>query len=505
MALSEQQQAAIDWVRYSTGSLNLVARAGTGKTFTLLKVAEEAKGSIVFLAYNKSIAEEIKAKLVKQGLRNARAQTLHAAGYGAWLRVAPAIKRPEEKKVEMIVKGFSTEKGDFCDKNSFSICKLVSLAKQAAFNVEWPSSHEDWIYLAEHYSVDDFADDDKLAEIVDYARKALQKSVEMDMEMIDFDDMIYAPLIHNANMPQYDWVLLDEAQDTNTSRRLLAIKMMKPGGRLIAVGDDRQAIYGFTGADSEAMNLIKARLKSKELPLTVTYRCPKLVVAEANKIVEDLRAHESAPEGIVRAISSVDKEGKPWFLKEMPDKTHVILCRNTRPLIEQAYQFIRYGIGCRIEGREIGEGLITLATHWKSVETLSELSDKLVDYKDREVKKWVNKGQETKAQAVEDKVDTLQIIIHKLVSDGKNTIPDLVVFVRSIFGDVIPGETPKVITLSTIHKSKGREWDRVYLLDRFGTLPSGYARQDWQKVQEANLEYVAVTRAKRELVDIVKN
>jgi superfamily I DNA/RNA helicase len=503
MALSEQQVAVLDWVRNEMGSLNLKARAGCGKTTTLIEVAKEAKGDIIFLAYNKSISEEIGAKLSKAGIRNAKAQTLHAAGYGAWSRVAPGLK-PEPKKVEMIVKGFSATKGDFCDKNLVAICKMVSLAKQAAFNVEEPTPDEHWTLIAEHYGVDEYGDDDRMEEIIKYARKALQKSVEMDMAMIDFEDMIYAPLIHDVKMRQYDWILLDEAQDTNKARRLLAVRMMKPRGRLIAVGDDRQAIYGFTGADSEAMNLIKKTLQSAELPLTVTYRCPKAIVAEANKLVDDIKAHETAPEGTVRAISVKDQDGKPWFMTEKSEAKDVILCRNTKPLIDQAHLFIRNHIGCRVEGRDIGEGLITLANHWKTADTLSKLYDKLGDYKAREVKKWTNKGQETKAQAIADKVETLQVIIEELMNQGKSTIPDLVMFVRSLFGDTKTGEAPNVITLSTIHKSKGREWDRVYLLDRDGTLPSKYAKQDWQKVQEANLEYVAVTRAKKELVDIVK-
>jgi superfamily I DNA/RNA helicase len=55
------------------------------------------------------------------------------------------------------------------------------------------------------------------------------------------------------------------------------------------------------------------------------------------------------------------------------------------------------------------------------------------------------------------------------------------------------------ITLSSVHKSKGREWERVFILD-FGTyMPSKYAKKDWQKIQENNLIYVAITRAKRYL------
>jgi superfamily I DNA/RNA helicase len=54
------------------------------------------------------------------------------------------------------------------------------------------------------------------------------------------------------------------------------------------------------------------------------------------------------------------------------------------------------------------------------------------------------------------------------------------------------------LTLCTVHKAKGLEWNRVYILDEF-LMPSKYARQAWQQQQETNLQYVAVTRAKQEL------
>jgi ATP-dependent exoDNAse (exonuclease V) beta subunit len=58
------------------------------------------------------------------------------------------------------------------------------------------------------------------------------------------------------------------------------------------------------------------------------------------------------------------------------------------------------------------------------------------------------------------------------------------------------------VTLSTIHKAKGREWPKVFLLGRNRYMPSKYATQDWQLDQEKNLIYVAVTRAQEELIEV---
>jgi DNA helicase II / ATP-dependent DNA helicase PcrA len=82
--------------------------------------------------------------------------------------------------------------------------------------------------------------------------------------------------------------------------------------------------------------------------------------------------------------------------------------------------------------------------------------------------------------------------------DKRDLITDVVAYIDNIFADNVSG----ILTLSTIHRSKGREFKRVFWLDRFNTCPSKYATMDWEKVQESNLCYVAATRAMEELIDL---
>jgi len=529
--LNEQQQAVVQWIKTGTGSLNLIARAGCGKTHALLHagirtIVEDDLGEVVFLVFNKSNADETKAKLAKMAQddprfadwRKVQASTVHSAGFSTWRRVADKDVKVNEHKVRDLIDALADAEGpdSVWAQCSSALCKAVSLAKQSAFGLLCGTGDEKaWYDLLEHHAVNELADGWTLDDLVPAGIALLRTSLSMDRQVIDFDDMILAPLVHKARFWPKDWVLLDEAQDTNAARRALALAILKPRtGRLIAVGDDRQAIYGFTGADSDALDLIATELNSSTLPLTVTYRCPKAVVVEANRLVPDLVAHETAPEGTFRRVNITrlevpadDPNGEavmvPWFIDEEPTSKNVVLCRNVKPLVEQAYMLIRNGVGCRVEGREIGTGLIKLATRWKRVKTLSALSTKLEDYEAREVSKWQAKGREERAQAIEDRCQCIQEMINSLVAEGKTDLTDLVDFIDSLFGDTKPGDIPNVLTLSTIHKSKGREWDTVYLLDRAGTLPSKWARKPWQQRQEENLEYVAITRAKSELVDLI--
>jgi superfamily I DNA/RNA helicase len=485
MNLSPQQQNVMDWASKDDGHLNLVARAGCGKTTTLIELCKETGPSTFLGAYNKKIAEEIKGKLQAKGLK-AEASTLHAAGFRAWRAVAPSV-RVDDRKLWNLAK----DQGIPRDQQA-TIVQAVSLAKQS---LAWKEG--EWLKMWNHFGLD--LDLKPTEDVIQRCFNLLSASTELNEEIIDFDDMLYAPVQSGCRLPQYSWVLIDEAQDTNPCRRELAIRMLNGGSRLVAVGDDRQAIYGFTGADADAMNLIRDRLDSKELPLNITYRCPKELVRLAQTWVPDIQAADTAPEGKVRQIH----ESKFSILD--PQNHDVILCRNTKPLIELAYEAIKAGRGVRVEGREIGIGLIRLAEKFKE-QDLRRLQPRLSNYLQEEVSSLNSQGRPEKIQAIEDKVETLQLLITQSLENGGNDLFNLKQRIEGLFGDTYGSQT--LLTLSTVHKAKGREWDRVWLWGRNRYIPSWYAIKArekgmlWPLQQEDNLCYVAVTRAKKELVEI---
>ena len=82
---SPQQAVFLEWVSNGSGSCVLEAVAGAGKTTTLLEAVDRTGGGVAILAYNKMIAEEIKAKLAKRGVdwKTAEAGTVHSFGFRA--------------------------------------------------------------------------------------------------------------------------------------------------------------------------------------------------------------------------------------------------------------------------------------------------------------------------------------------------------------------------------------------------------------------------------------
>lgn len=423
---SAQQQAFFTWIANGTGSAIMIAVAGAGKTTTLIEGMALMQGEVAYMAYNKKIATETAGKLQARGMKfpQFQATTVHAIGMSAmvyWAKPKDRKGYVGDNKVRNIIDAIARDevgpRGDTRDSaiarfNGF-VPKLVSLAKQAAIGFLRPASEvQAWADLVDHFGLEDDLDGSCAVERgIAYAQEVLRRSVAMDREVIDFDDMVYGPLVHNLRMFPKDWVLIDEAQDTNAARRCLAFKMLKPRtGRLVAVGDPCQAIYGFTGADSDSMGIIKRELGAVELPLTVTYRCPKAVVAHAQQWVSHIQAHETAPEGTVSEMLDTDLVAAAKAGKLSPED--VVLCRNNAPLVSLAFQLIRMGVPCQMEGRDIGKGLVKLCQKWR-IKDLEPFERKLGSYLDDQRQKMLAKGKELVAAQLEDKVETIRVMIDK--------------------------------------------------------------------------------------------
>jgi superfamily I DNA/RNA helicase len=150
-----------------------------------------------------------------------------------------------------------------------------------------------------------------------------------------------------------------------------------------------------------------------------------------------------------------------------------------------------------------------LINKWK-VSNLSALINKINEWREKEVQKWMSKGKENKAEEVSDRAETITVLAEQLMSEGQTKVNDLVAFINGMFGDTKPdpvtGEIkPECLTLATAHKSKGREWKRVFILGQSKYMPSKWARKEWQMRQEINLMYVATTRVQQDIIDIVED
>lgn len=469
---STYQTAVFDFVSTGTGNAIVEAVAGSGKSTTIKEAFKRVKGQAIFLAFNKAIAEELK----KAGVN---ARTFHSLTYMPVMK-SRGQNQPEMNKLRKLCDEHMT--GEDARLYTSFACKMVGLARQVGIGCLVPDTEMAWIEIAEHHDIEPENELAEFGRAIELSRELLDWSNAS--KMVDFDDMLYWAVKDGIALPKFDFIFVDEAQDTNAIQRALLRKIMRPGARMVAVGDPAQAIYGFRGADSASLRLLAEEFDAITLPLTITYRCPTSVVKYAQQWVSHIEAAETTEEGIVEHL------GSAWEVDQFA-AGDLVVCRKTAPLITTAFKFIRANKPVQVMGREIGQGLKSLIKKMNAKD-IDQLETKLEAYMEREQEKARAKKDDAKVEAIGDKVGSLLFLIGGL-REGKRTIPELEKGIDYLFAN-----KDDAVIFATIHKSKGLEADNVFWLGR-SECPAKWARQEWQQEQEINLCYVAATRAKKAL------
>lgn len=499
---SPQQQDIFDYVDrlMDNPSLMIIARAGCGKTTTIVECALRLlRWRVLFCAFNTSVAEELRTRLP----HSVDVRTTHSLGKDIAARVYGSTI--DKGKGEALCRTFLLERE--IDPWSLEgrryrsqLRRLVALSKaHLAMDVKAVAA------LAYEHQV--VSDDDNVDRVADWALELCRRTVAKP-QVIDFDDMIYIPLATNASSPRYkfDVVIVDEAQDLNPAQIKLVQSVLRPTGKMIVVGDDRQAIYGWRGADRNAMAHFKSSLGANTLPLTTTYRCASRIVALAQEYVQDFTAAEDAKPGTIEVRSGQE-------LLDHAVGGDFILSRKNAPLVSLCLRYLVRNKPARIIGRDIGEDLLELVERAGAV-TVEGLLAWVAKYKEREEKRLRGLDREdleTQLEALGDRCSCLEAI-----ADGAETMEELRARCDYLFvTDVQASEDHERIVLSTVHRAKGLERVRVWILaNTFKAAHEVQARilealaraavkrertMRWDETEEQNIWYVGLTRAKRAL------
>lgn len=461
-AWSNYQQDIFADIAKGEGNTQVDALAGTGKTSTICEGFYYVPGGKTSLmcAFNKSIQTELETR-APDGVT---VLTLHSLGYRACRKAFPRIGQPDKYKLDGYIEA---EKGK--DPETFdlrnNLAKAVSLCK--GYLAERP---EDIDPILDRHDVDTCGESRE--GFITSVLKVMN-ATKKDTNRVDFDDMIWFPNVHSLPLDKHGMVFIDEAQDLNLAQINLALNSVRADGRIISVGDEHQAIYGFRGADSNAIQNIVDRMQSKRMPLSVTYRCAKSIVELARTLVPALEAAPNAEEGTVSHIG----EHK---LEELVRPGDFILSRVNAPLIKWCLTLLKAHIPANIQGRDLGKGFVALIKKSKAKDVDGFL-DWLRDYREMEVDRMVKAKRDS--SVVEDKVECLMTLC-----EGTKCLADVKDNIDKLFHD---GDEKDRVILSSTHKAKGLERDRVFMLRDTYRPHKG--------TEEANLTYVAYTRAKKEL------
>ena len=480
MRPSKYQEIIYKVFQQTNKDINISAVAGSGKTTVLLELLKFVPDgdSSLFLAFNNSIIDELRERNKR---RDVEIMTIHSCGWRSILsRYGGKVKMNPNKgiaKTEKVLKEFEIpdkRRGYFF----YVVPKILDLMRCNLCENNAESITE----LINHYDIDVEEDDIKLV------MKAFEYLIK-DKSQFDFMDMIYVPVTDpSIRFKKYDYVFCDESQDFSICQHEFIKNCLNRKGRLVTVGDKRQAIYGFAGADAESYDrLANINGQAIKLPLSVSYRCAVNIVKEAQKIVPEISYAPHAIEGIVKDGSLTEIHQGDW-----------ILCRNLKPLIQTYLWLMKNKIKSKIRGKEIGEGILGLISK-TGAKTISGLFSMLEVEKNNLLKKLEKRG--VRKPSLHPKMEVLQqkIEVIECLCEEVDSVPELKKLINNIFSDDIKG-----IMLSTIHKAKGLENDRIFFLAP-ELIPSKYATQPWQYEQEQNLRYVAITRAKQELIYVWGN
>lgn len=491
-------------------SVMVTAYAGCSKSTTLEMASKKIKVPALALAFNKTIAKELEGRMGG----NFSVKTINGLGHGAWMRSIDAkiVLEPQKlgKLVTSVSKGAKVQLlGDQWD----SVRKLTSAAMQAGIvlNNGGQGLTEDTIDNWRDLSDDLMILGDEFEVIYELARQVLHESVEMARSgIISFDDQVYCPTVLGGKWAKFPVVFVDESQDLSPlNHRMLELSLRDDESKLLAVGDPKQAIYSFRGADSNSMAKIEGlRQHWLKRPLATTFRCPKVIVARQQQHAPGFRAWHTNAEGEFRQLGQKvnfgtgEKEG--WTFAEfqalLPSAQPAVLCRNNGPLMGLAFKLIRRGIGPVMLGRDIGKGLVSLSKKIAPEDNLPAVivAGKITEWQEREADLATANGRPDKLASITDRAECLRAVLnHAEVKDAGQ--------LRLMLEKLFAREHGQV-TLSSIHKSKGLEWGLVLHLDPW-RLPSKWARKAADKgdmtqmEQEMNLKYVAETRSKHTLVE----
>lgn len=481
MTLDKYQSAILEEYKKTNRNIFVSATAGAGKTFTLCALAgvtPPIKKSI-FLAFNKSIAEELQRRLP----RTVKSCTLHSYGLSSLRKAYNLNMSLSDAKNYMLAKEKMKFKGVNPKKVPgmlMNICRGYDLLRFNLVNDDVESIVE----LCERYG--EYIDEDIAERIIEMKKLNLNMADKYFLNgcsgklPMDYTDMLYYAVnyIEDEDFERYNVVMVDEIQDLSPLQYSLIKKLRTPRGRLVGVGDERQAIYGFQGSNLDTLNAIRTAPNTVTLPLSMTYRCSRAVVEEANHIF---------PGGIEAAPKAVEGEvtiGKYFDAKD----GDFILCRNNAPLIEAFISLVRSGKKCSIIGREFGDELVNMID---SVDSIYDLEDTLISMETRLSNKGIKNPTKCEAyENLEEKVNVL-LSLYEYFGDLET--------VKSQIYNIFVENADRGIILSTIHKSKGLEADRVFFL-KPELIPSKYATTELALYAEKCLKFVAITRARKSLI-----
>lgn len=499
LVMGSQQQIAIwNYLLEKPGNLLVIARAGTGKTYTMVEALKFLKSCgklpkyTTFAAFNKAIGNELKSK-VPEGVR---AGTLHSLGFSACKYAWPDAKPDEDKLYEILMSEFGGQPKKKDRAIMGGVLRLASLVKNCLLGEVYQEDNV-WFFeivpellteLCERFDID--VEEDRVR-----AYRLVQVIIEQglqDESTFDLDDMIWLPVVKNLRVFRSDLLIVDEVQDLNACQHAF---IALAGRRIVVVGDDFQSINGFRGADTESIPKLREALAafrqgSGELSLTTSWRLPKSHVAYVQKVVKDIAAAPDAIEGFI-------EEKHHGEMRRAVKPGDMVVCRTNAPLVSLAFWLIRNTkTPVKVQGRDIGANLIRLIDSLVDSDNITAFKINLESYYATKQAKLMKKDTQKNQRALMTLRDTYAML--KEFLGAFDSVWAIKKEINTLFVSPTDADASRYVRLGSVHQVKGLEADTVWV---YGPeqMPHPMARGEEDRQQEWNIWYVAHSRSKRNM------
>ena len=492
---SEVQIQLCDFICHGIGNATVESRAGSGKskTIELLVNFVPKNKKVLVVCFNKHIAENLQKRFNGKDI-DVSVMTYHSLGnkilsYKKHINVKNNFN--DNKYRNYIVTHVNELNPDYVTftsgKKTDYKRNLEKLINYARYNLM--QSKKEILKIANKYGVN----------LVSNECEAVSKILKWGCEHIeeyDYQDMIWLPYELNigANIIplQFDYIFIDEGQDSSLAQQNLINICTKRNTRFVVFGDSFQTINSWAGSDEEAFLNFNKKPNVKKFTLNTSYRCAKKIAELAKQFVEDFTTPEWAIEGEVNYDVSINdiREGD------------MVLCRLTAPLVDLHLRLINENKPSKIRGIELGKELIDIVNNCSSnnvtdihSEIEKNLIDRWIEISEKNEMSLKDAASENDIMLGYDVILTLNIISKGIITKSEliNRINELL-----IKNTENNEESINNIHLTTVHKAKGLENDRVFILCP-SLMPSRLAHKEWEIKAERNLIYVAYTRAKKSL------
>ena len=477
--LSEFQRPIIDFVSDDESDQHAIASAyaGSGKTFILKESAQaiDDDESMVICAFNVPIAEELTRRIRRA---NTEIRTNHSLGlrtlkqvWGNDVKVSDGADYLNHVLINALPQRVTDDvKSD-----------VRALVEKCMAFVADDDPNQAFVRVTDlMYRFECQPKDRNMPpeQYVTWALKTLEL-LRVPSKFICYSQMLYVPAFHRWSTGDFRWTLVDEMQDLNRAQMIVARNSMHEYGRFFGVGDRKQTINIWNGADPGGMDKLKRVFRAREFKLPISYRVSESVAELVRGFIPDFRAREGAPRGLVAEVSEK-------FMRENWKPGDMFLSRKNATLPRACLMALSCGVPAYIRGgKDITKGLFDLIRRSRQTNILLFLKW-LRKYEEQQAALLLAAKQETKA---DDLADTVATLIE--LSDGCQTTAQLQERMTRLFIDEHPQGK---LMCSTVHKAKGLEVatedDTVWL--------------DWSTFrsnseEEENITYVAQTRAKGKL------